>query len=131
MTRGVIPSLHVGDKSSKIKQYFKEGRALRTETTINNTHDFRVGRNLANLPALRAIGFNANRRLLEAKTLAQDCTLAEGLFDQVAQAQVVDGQRAHGLRLDNARVLALLQVLCLFLGLPEGFRNAPMRECMA
>ncbi len=41
VTQGVIPSLHVGYKSSKIKQYFKEGRALRTETTINNTHDFR------------------------------------------------------------------------------------------
>ena len=63
VTQGVIPSLHVSYKFSKIKQYFKEGRALRTETTINNTHDFGVGRSLTNLPALRAIGFNANRRL--------------------------------------------------------------------
>lgn len=131
VTQGVIPSLHVGYKSSKIKQYFKEGRALRTETTINNTHDFRVGRDISNLPALRAIGFNANRRLLEVETLAQDCTLAEGVFDQVTQAQVVDRQRVSGLRFDDARVLALLQVLCLFLGLPEGFRNATMREWMA
>jgi hypothetical protein len=131
VTQGVIPSLHVGYKSSKIKQYFKEGRALRTETTINNTHDFRVGRSINNLPVLRAIGFNANRRLLEVETLAQDCTLAEGLFDQVTQAQVIDGQRVSGLRFDDARVLALLQVLCLFLGLPEGFRNAAMREWMA
>ncbi len=46
ITQGVIPSLHVSYKSSKIKQYFKEGRALRTETTINNTHDFGIGRNL-------------------------------------------------------------------------------------
>ena len=131
ITQGVIPSLHVGYNSSKIKQYFKEGRALRTETTINNTHDFRVGRNLANLPALRAIGFNANRRLLEVETIAQDCTLAEGLFDRVTQAQTLDGQRVAGLRFDDARVQALLQVLCLFLGLPEGFRNASMRDWMA
>ena len=31
-------------KHSKVKQYFKEGRALRTETTINDPLDFGVGR---------------------------------------------------------------------------------------
>ena len=38
----------------------KEDRALRTETTINNTRDFAIGRRLQNLPALREIGFAAN-----------------------------------------------------------------------
>jgi hypothetical protein len=131
VTQGVIPSLHVSYKLSKIKQYFKEGRALRTETTINNTHDFGVGRSLTNLPALRAIGFNANRRLLEVETLSQDCILAEGVFDQVTHPQICNDQRVAGLRFDDARVLALLQVLCLFLGLPEGFRHAAMRDWMA
>jgi hypothetical protein len=131
ITQGVIPSLHVGYKASKIKQYFKEGRALRTETTINNTHDFGIGRNLKNLPALRAIGFAANRRLLEVETLGQDCLLAEEVFDQVTQAQVVGGQRAPGLHLDDPRVLALFTALCLFLTLPEGFRHAGMRTWMA
>jgi hypothetical protein len=131
VTQGVIPSLQVGYKFSKIKQYFKEGRALRTETTINNTHDFGVGRSLTNLPALRTIGFNANRRLLEVETISQDCTLAEGVFDQLTHPQILNDQRVAGLRFDDARVLALLQVLCLFLGLPEGFRNASMRVCMA
>jgi hypothetical protein len=131
ITHGVIPSLHVSYKSSKIKQYFKEGRALRTETTINNTHDFGIGRALKNLPALRATGLAANRRLLEVETLAQDCLLADGVFDQVSHPQVVAGQRAPGLHFDDHRVLALLQVLCLFITLPEGFRNASMREWMA
>jgi hypothetical protein len=131
ITQGVIPSLHVSYKSSKIKQYFKEGRALRTETTINNTRDFRLGRNLTNLPALRAIGFAANRRLLEVETVSQDCLLAEGVFDQVTQPQVVAGQRAAGLHFDDARVLALFTALSLFLTLPEGFRNATLRTWMA
>lgn len=131
VTQGVIPSLHVSYKFSKIKQYFKEGRALRTETTINNTHDFGVGRSLINLPTLRAIGINANRRLLEVETISQDCTLAEGVIDQVTHPQKCNDQRVAGLRFDDARVIALLQVLCLFLGLPEGFRNASMREWMA
>ena len=60
LTEGVVPSLHAQYKHTKIKQYHKEGRALRTETTINNTYDFAIGRKLCNLPALREIGFSAN-----------------------------------------------------------------------
>ena len=131
ITQGVIPSLHVGYKSTKIKQYFKEERALRTETTINNTRDFGVGRLLNNLPALRAIGFAANRRLLEVETISQDCILAEGVLDQVTKPQIVDDQRVAALRIDDTRVIALLQVLCLFLLIPEGFRNASVRQWMA
>ena len=46
ITDGVIPSLHVDYKHSRIKQYRKEGRALRTETVVNDTYDFDVGRRL-------------------------------------------------------------------------------------
>ena len=66
VTDGVTPSLHVLYKSTKIKQYHKQGRALRTETTINHTMDFGLGKRLTNLPALRKIGYTANRRLLGA-----------------------------------------------------------------
>ena len=37
ITDGVTPSLHVDYKNSKIKQYHKLGKAIRTETTINDT----------------------------------------------------------------------------------------------
>jgi hypothetical protein len=131
ITQGVIPSLHVGYKSTKLKQYFKEERALRTETTINNTRDFGIGRLLNNLPALRAIGFAANRRLLEVETISQDCTLAEGVLDQVTKPRIVDDQRVPALRVDDTRVMALLQVLCLFLPISEGFRSACVRQWMA
>ena len=131
ITQGVIPSLHVGYKSSKIKQYFKEDHALRTETTINNTYDFGVGRNLENLPELRAIGFAANCRLLEVETISQDCSLAEEVFEQVTRPQIVDGQRVSGLRFDDPRVIGLLQTLCGFLLLPNGFSNSSMRQWMA
>ena len=110
---------------------FKEGRTLRIETTINNAHDFGIGRNLKNLPALRAIGFAANRRLLEVETIAQNCLLAEGVFDQVTQPQVVAGQRAPGLHFDDPRVLALFTALCLFLTQPVGFRHSTLRTWMA
>ncbi len=75
ITEGVIPSLHIDYKSSRIKQYFKEG--LRTETTINNSRDFAIGKRLANLPDLCQVGFSANRRLLDVQSLSHDCILGE------------------------------------------------------
>src|SRR6266403_3931437 len=77
LTQGVTPSLHVYYKNTRIKQYHKKQRALRTETTINNTYDFGIGKRLHNLPKLREIGFRANRRLLEVERLSYDCILAE------------------------------------------------------
>jgi hypothetical protein len=71
ITEGVTPSLHVDFKHSKIKPYHKQARALRTETTINDTGDFGLGR-LCNLSALAAVGFTANRRLLDAERLSCD-----------------------------------------------------------
>jgi hypothetical protein len=43
VTQDVTPSLNVYYKNTRIKQYHKENRALRTETTINNTYDFGIG----------------------------------------------------------------------------------------
>jgi hypothetical protein len=128
ITEGVIPSLHVDYKKSRIKQYHKEGRALRTETTINDTYDFGVGRALKNLPALEAIGFAANRRLLEVQTVSHDCCLGEDAFQRLQAPVACDNQRAAALRFGDPRVLALLQVLVLFSLQPEGFRNQHLRE---
>jgi hypothetical protein len=131
VTEGVTPSLHVSYKDSKIKQYFKEERALRTETTINNARNFYIGKKLKNLPALREIGFMANRRLLEVETLSQDCRIGEAVFDQVTSRCTVEGQTAAALKFGDPRVMALLQAIVLFGLLPRGFRNANLREHVA
>ena len=70
LTEGVTPSIHIDYKHSKIKQYHKLQKAIRTETTINDTRDFGIGKRLGNLPALREVGFQANRRLLATQRLA-------------------------------------------------------------
>ena len=131
ITEGVTPSLHVDYKHTRIKQYHKEGRALRTETTINNTRDFAIGKRLFNLPALRAIGFQANRRLLDVQTISHDCAIGEDAFHQVTQPIVVKDQRAPALRFPDARVQALFQALTLFRLLPHGFSNQTLREHLA
>ena len=93
------PRLHVEYKHTRIKQYHKEGRALRTETTINDTRDFGIGKRLCNLPALREVGFSANRRLLDAQTISHDPIIGDTVFNQINQPAVIDGQRVAGLRL--------------------------------
>ena len=69
LTRGVDPALHCYYKSSRLKQYFKEGLALRTELVICDTKDFGIGRRVCakNWYALRAVGETANRRLCDAE----------------------------------------------------------------
>src|SRR5205807_6558513 len=114
LTQGVTPSLHVYYKSTRIKQYHKEQRALRTETTINNSYDFGIGKRLHNLPKLREIGFAANRQLLEVERLSHDCMLAEETFQAINEPVAAGHQRASGLRFGHPRVHALLHSLILF-----------------
>jgi hypothetical protein len=131
ITQGVTPSLYVDYKNTRIKQYHKEGRALRTETTINDTRDCAIGKRLHNLPALRAVGFAANRRLEDVQRLSHDCQMGEEAFRQVTQPQVVQGQRVSALPFAAPRVQALLSVLVLFCLLPQGFANKEVRERLA
>lgn len=131
LTEGVVPSLHVDYKNSRIKQYHKLGRALRTETTINNTRDFGIGKLLKNLPALRKIGFQANRRLLSVQQVSHDCSIGEDAFDEVVRPIQVDGQRASALRFGDPRAQALFSVLVLFSLQLRGFTNRVMRALLA
>ena len=131
ITDGVIPSLHVDYRNSRIKQYHKEGRALRTETTINNTRDFAIGKLLKNLPALRQVGFQANRRLLDVQTVSHDCSIGEDAFQKVVRPLQVEGQRVAALRFGDARVQALFSVLVLFSLQLRGFTNQEMRALLA
>src|SRR3954453_9547741 len=128
LTEGVTPSLHVDYKHSRIKQYHKEGRALRTETTINDTRDFGIGKRLCNLAALRQVGFQANRRLLHVQTISQDCAVGEDAFRQVNEPVVVNGQRASALPFADQAVQALFSALLVFRLLPRGFSNRDLRD---
>jgi len=131
LTEGVTPSLYAQYQPTQIKQYHKEGRALRPETTLNDTDDFAIGRKLCHLPALREIGFSANRRLLNVQTLSHDGSIGKEKFNSVIQPIVKEKQRASALHFGDPRVLALMYALCLFELLPEGFRKADLRVKLA
>ncbi len=140
ITEGVTPSLHVYYKSSKIKQYHKEvpdptpaplRTGARTETTINNPRDFSIGKRLCNLPKLRQVGFQANRRLLEVQRLSHDPSLGEAAFQQIHQPLEVNSRRVPALRSTDPRVLVLWSALVLFRLLPSGFASRDFRQHLA
>jgi hypothetical protein len=131
LTQDVTPSLNVYYKNARIKQYHKENRALRTETTINNTYDFGIGKRLHNLPKLREIGFVANRRLLDVERLSHDCMLTEDTFQTINGPVAAGRQRASGLRFADRRIQSLLHGLIPFRLLPNGFRCADLRHHLA
>ena len=132
ITDTVTPSLHVDYKHCQIKQYHKHGRALRTETTINDTYDFAIGRRLTNLPALREIGFSANRRLLRVQRLSHDPTDGADALAAVTDPITTDtGQRVPGLRFTDPRAQALLSAICVFRLLPRGFTHRDLRRHLA
>ena len=129
--RGYSP-LHVLYKHSSVKQYFKENRALRTETTINNPHDFGVNKGLPNWLYLRQLGTAINHRLLESERVSQDCLLSAESFDRLSQPTTTEsGQRAPGLRFGQPRVMALFAALCRFAPGLNGFRHADVREIVS
>jgi hypothetical protein len=136
VTAGVTPSLHVYYKNTHLKQYYKKlpdqaGGGLRTETTINDTYDFEVGRRLKNLDTLRGIGRAANRRVLEVERLSHDCQIGAAAFAKLQKPAEVDGQHAAALPFGQERVQALLLVLVMFCLQPEGFRNRQLRPLLA
>jgi hypothetical protein len=131
VTHGVIPCLHVDYKHSGIKQYHKEGKALRTETTVNDTRDFGIGKRIKNLAALRQVGFQANRRLLDVQRISHDCAVGEDLLAKLARPSTVDGQRVAALRILDPAVQCLLSLLANFCLLPRGFSNKDLRARFA
>ena len=104
---------------------------MRTETTINNTRDFYIGKSLRNLPALRKIGFQANRRLLQVEQISHDCLLSEEAFQKMNRPVQIDLQRASVLRFGDPQVQALYRAMLLFQMLPTGFSNRNLRDNLA
>lgn len=126
ITKGVDPQLCCYYKSSRMKQYFKEHRALRTETVISDTRDFGIGRRVSaqNWHALRAVGDAANRRLCDAQ--ASDANPAPDVvtFERVTlPSDDSDGLHAPGLRFGDRRVMAVMAAIIGFTHLTAGFDN--------
>jgi hypothetical protein len=102
ITRGVAPSLHIEFKHSHVKQYFKEERALRTETTINDPLDFQRTKALDTVPYLRSIG----------RQITPGCWRSSGWLTgycrQRHSSSVCNSRRAHPLASASQRCASVI-----------------------
>jgi hypothetical protein len=131
VTRGTEVTLNVFYKHSRIKEYLKEGRALRIETVVNGPTDLGCLRRIRNLPELQAKARAANRRLLIIQRVGQGCAIATELFERVALPSFQEGQRTGALRFGDPRVMALAGALCLLVHAVSGFTNRSLRAQVA
>jgi hypothetical protein len=132
LTQGVRPSRHIGYKQFDLKQYFKEGRGLRREGTINDPRDFGVGKARHHLPHLKRITAHIHHRLLEVERASQNGRFSPQSMPRLIEPTVTqDGQKAPGLKFGQPRVMAWLLALCLFLTRPAGFTNRQLRQHLA
>jgi hypothetical protein len=131
VTRGTEVTVNAFYKHSRIKQYLKDGRALRIETVINDPYDLRCQRRLHNLPDLQTRARAANRRLLDTERVGQGCVLASPAYERIAHpTTTVDGRRAPALRFGDPRVQALAGALCHTLFAVTGITNKSLRALM-
>jgi hypothetical protein len=118
-------------KKSRIKQYLKDGRALRLETVVNSPDDLGVRRRLPNLDELQARARAANARLLQAERAGQGCIFDSPALARISQPSLTqDGRRAPGLRFGDPRAQALAGALAHTLCAVTGITNKSLRALM-
>jgi hypothetical protein len=132
LRQGVQPIIRIRYKHSALKQYLKDGRALRTEMVFNNTQDFGIPRGLKNFARLVEMGSHFNNRLLEQEQISQDCFLSLQEMRNVGQSSLMeDGQRASALRFADPRTMAVLEVLACHAYIPKEIGNRTLRVAVA
>jgi len=105
------PVLRSYYQTSFVKQYEKSGRLLRTETCINNTYHLGIGRRLENLPELAGRMAETNQRYLDQQAELLDSTVDTGYLAALAQPTLLGQRRIPGIKLQDDRVIRLLDAL--------------------
>jgi len=124
-------TVNVFYKHSRIKQYLKDGRAMRIETVINDADDIGCQRLLPNLDDLQAKSRAINQRLLDTQAGRPGHGPCESSLARIAQPTVTDdGSRAPALRFGDPRVQALAGALANTLFAVTAITNKRLRALM-
>ena len=88
-------------KHSRVKQYLKEGRAMRIETVVNCPRDLACNARLPNLDELQGKARAINKRILEAERAGQATATLKSFSDFVfsnpsAAGAAVTGRQTNG-----------------------------------
>jgi hypothetical protein len=102
-------------RGTSLKQYIKDRRLLRTETSCYRVPELSVAKDIKNLPKLRTVLAQSNERYQDAQQDVLASAIDRGQLQRLAQASVsASGRRTPGLHVDDRRLLALLQALTSF-----------------
>ena len=127
-----LVTMNVFCKHSRLKQYLKDGTALRIETVINKPSDLRVNRRLENLPELQARARAINAFLLETETAGQDTVLVSPVIERITRPTLTEeGRKAPALRFGDLRVQALAGAIAAMLFTVPGITNRTLRGLMS
>lgn len=107
------PTLRAYYQTSFVKQYEKGDRLLRTETCLNDTRHLGIKRSLEHLPELRDRLLATNTRYLDAQADLIASTVDAGDLAALTRPVLVGKRRVPGLKLEDDRVIRLLDVLLL------------------
>ncbi len=124
-------TINVFYKNSRVKQYLKDGVALRIETVINSPDDLGCRRTLGNLPELQAKARAINARLLHTETAGQGTVLVSPVIERITRPTLTrEGRKAPALRFGDLRVQALAGALAAMLFTVTGITNKTLRGLM-
>jgi hypothetical protein len=131
ITNDTCPYLYLFYKKTQDGQYLKEGRALRTETTVNQPRPRH--RQRADEPRrLAKAGYAANRRLLDAEYISHDPAAGTAALEMLTSPVIsTTCTRVPGMRFPDPRVQALLAACCTLALRPAGFTSRDLRHLLA
>ena len=126
-----LVTLNVFYRNSRLKQYLKDGVALRIETVVNDPRDLRCNRQLQNLPELQDKARAINARLLETETVGQGTALVSPVIERITRPTLTgEGRKAPALRFGDLRVQALAGAAAAMLFTVTGITNKTLRGLM-
>ena len=126
-----LVTLNVFYKNSRLKQYLKDGVALRIEAVINAPGDLGCNRMLGNLPELQAKARAINARLLHTETVGQGTVLVSPVIERITRPTLTgEGRKAPALRFGDLRVQALAGAIAAMLFTVTGITNKTLRGLM-
>ena len=126
-----LVTVNVFYKNSRLKQYLKDGVALRIETVVNDPKDLRCNRQLHNLPELQDKARAINARLLHTETVGQGTALVSPVIERITRPTLTgEGRKAPALRFGDLRVQALAGAIAAMLFAVTGITNRSLRALM-
>jgi hypothetical protein len=132
ITSSTCPYIYLFYKKTQVKQYLKQGKAIRTETTLNQPRDLGIGKELTNLAAMAKAGYAANRRLLDAEMISHDPAAGTAALESLTSPVIsTTCTRVPGMRFPDPRVQALLASVCALAIRPAGFTSRDLRHHLA